>query len=696
MKIVSLFSGCGGMDLGFIWSGYQVVWANDIDHYACETYKLNIGNHIIEADIAQIDFFSIPDCDVILGGFPCQDFSMIWKRKGIESDRGNLYQYFVKAVALKQPLFFVAENVRGLLTANKGKAIQKIIEDFENCGYKINADIYNFADYGTPQLRERVLIIGIRKDIDFNYQKPQPTHNNYITAGEALRGVEKAIYNNETLKIRPKTTKILELIPEGGNFQSIPKDSPYYVKGMISHVYRRLDRNKPATTIIAAGGGGTWGYHFSEPRPLTNRERARLFGYPDDFKFIGKIADVRRQIGNSVSPVAIKVIADELKPIFNIKSKQNVLHKGLRKRTQTNFHQNGLNQYQQLQLPLVFEKYSVKTEKILELIQEEDMMPSSRVHTASNTIKQQYNLVNTINNEETDLLFINENTYLTPNQALKFFELCKRDIQPKDLEFRRKKNLKIGDETIQPEIVFQRVRGSRNRVCCQLRDLENYILNIYKHSIDLEYNDAKIVIENYDEVLHRSKKHGMRGQRNFTGKIEDEVRGKLAEHGFSKYLANLNNIEFPVDYSKVSDSNTKRDAGDFTQVVINYQMYDIPQQYHISLKSTNGNYLAIPQHEIDWEGEIFVLVKLHIKETFLYQAIKAGLQLAQLNLNENLGWLEIRGFISKNDFKNSYVSKKLPDGTELSYPNYIKAPIQLNQNISQLTDLLETIKKLVL
>jgi DNA (cytosine-5)-methyltransferase 1 len=188
----------------------------------------------------------------------------------------------------------------------------------------------------------------------------------------------------------------------------------------------------------------------------------------------------------------------------------------------------------------------------------------------------------------------------------------------------------------------------------------------------------------------------MRGQRNFTGKIEDEVRGKLAEHGFSKYLANLNNIEFPVDYSTVSDSKTKRDAGDFTQVVINHQMYDIPQQYHISLKSTNGNYLAIPQHEIDWEGEIFVLVKLHIKETFLYQAIKADLQLAQLNLNENLGWLEIRGFISKNDFKNSYVSKKLPDGTELSYPNYIKAPIQLNQNISQLTDLLEKIKQLVI
>ena len=124
MKTVSLFSGCGGMDLGFIWSGYSIIWANDIDHDACETYRLNIGNHIVKDDISNIDFKSIPNCDVILGGFPCQDFSMIWKRGGIETNRGNLYQYFVKAVQCKHPKFFVAENVKGLLTANKGKAIK--------------------------------------------------------------------------------------------------------------------------------------------------------------------------------------------------------------------------------------------------------------------------------------------------------------------------------------------------------------------------------------------------------------------------------------------------------------------------------------------------------------------------------------------------------------------------------------------
>lgn len=398
MKVVSLFSGCGGMDLGFIWAGYKIIWANDIDPDACETYKLNIGNHIVEQDISEVDLSTIPDCDVILGGFPCQDFSMIWKRKGIETDRGNLYQYFVKAVDLKQPSFFVAENVKGLLTANKGKAIEQIIKDFKNCGYNIYPDIYNFADYGTAQLRERVLIVGIRKDIPFYYQKPQPTHtpSNYVTTGEALKGVKDALYNNKHLNIRARTQKIINLIPEGCNFQAIPKDSPYYVKGMISHVYRRLDRNKPATTIIAAGGGGTWGYHYEEPRPLTNRERARLFGYPDNFRFIGKIASVRKQIGNSVCPNAIQVVAEELKKVFD---------------KQERFLKNPILDYLQLELPI-----TTNTKQIGKV--EEVMQYSSRIHTVSNQFKKEYKLVDKIKKQEenTNLLIDKQkNIYLTKN-----------------------------------------------------------------------------------------------------------------------------------------------------------------------------------------------------------------------------------------------------------------------------------------
>ena len=322
-KVVSLFSGCGGMDLGFQQAGYELIWANDFEKSACDTYSENIGNHIVHGDITKMSLKNIPNCDLIIGGFPCQDFSMIWKRGGLETDRGNLYKYFVEAVRLKKPKLFVAENVKGLLTANKGKAVKTIMEDFAALGYTVNVDLYNFADYGVPQLRHRIFIVGIRKDVDWSFEKPLPTHNklNYVSSGKALTGVKKVKFNNEHQNIAEKTKRMLKLIPEGGNFTDIPKNHPLYVKGMISHVYRKLHRKKPSTTIIAGGGGGTWGYHFEEPRPLTNRERARLFCYPDDFIFSGTISEVRKQIGNSVPPLAAKHLAQSLIGVFSAKTK---------------------------------------------------------------------------------------------------------------------------------------------------------------------------------------------------------------------------------------------------------------------------------------------------------------------------------------------------------------------------------------
>ncbi len=318
LTVVSLFTGCGGMDLGFFKEGFKILWANDIDPVACETYRRNIGEHIVAGDITKINYNSIPKSDILLGGFPCQDFSVIWKRGGINTERGNLYRNFVEIVEQKNPKLFIAENVKGILSANNGKAIKQIVEDFSTrgkYGYDISVNLINFADYGTPQLRQRVLIIGTRKDLKEKFVIPARTHTpqNYVSAGKALEGVEKVKYNNEHQNIQPSTKEKLKLIPAGGNFSDIPKSSPHYVKGMISHVYRRLHPEKPSTTIIAAGGGGTWGYHFDEPRPLTNRERARLFGYPDDFIFVGSITDVRRQIGNSVAPVGIQVFAKQIK-----------------------------------------------------------------------------------------------------------------------------------------------------------------------------------------------------------------------------------------------------------------------------------------------------------------------------------------------------------------------------------------------
>ena len=334
-NVVSLFCGCGGVDLGTV-GGFtfnkkeyakhpcKLVYACDIDQKAVDSHKLNFdAENAVCADICEVKAEDIPECDILTGGFPCQSFSTVNPTKDPFDDRANLYKQMVRIVQAKQPKVFVAENVKGLITANKGKAIETIIKDFESIapGYVVKPHLYNFAEYGVPQFRERILFVGVRIDTGFNFNHPLPTHGPngklpYVTAGEALVGVKDVSYNNELINIKEKTKKMLEMIPEGGNFRDIPEDSPYHVKGMISHVYRRLKLDEPAKTIIAAGGGGTWGYHYPEPRPLTNRERARLQSFPDDFLFEGSVTEVRRQIGNAVPPEGVRLVAKRLLPLF--------------------------------------------------------------------------------------------------------------------------------------------------------------------------------------------------------------------------------------------------------------------------------------------------------------------------------------------------------------------------------------------
>lgn len=329
-RVLSLFAGCGGMDLGIHMAGAKTVWANEFNPWASKTYRRYFSNaKLVEKSIEDVHLDQeLPKkgtIDLIIGGFPCQDFSMIWKRPGLNGTRGNLYTYFVETVNRTQPLAFIAENVKGLLSANGGMAIRQIKDDFLRCGYRIPNEniVVNFADYGVPQLRERVLIVGIREDLNKVFFKPPASHASiekcktlklkpYVSAKEALKNADKVKSNNEHQKILASTRALLQEIPPGGNFSDVPKSHPHYVNGMISHVYRRLHPDFPSTTIIAGGGGGTWGYHFKEPRPLTNRERARLFGYPDEMVFEGPIAEVRRQIGNSVPPTGFKVIAEHL------------------------------------------------------------------------------------------------------------------------------------------------------------------------------------------------------------------------------------------------------------------------------------------------------------------------------------------------------------------------------------------------
>lgn len=320
LKIISLFSGCGGMDMGFLMAehpelAYEIVWANDFDKSACETYRKNFRHNITCTDIWDIDLDKIPYGDVIIGGFPCQDFSILRgeKRHGFKVKRGLLYTKFVEAVAKKLPLFFVAENVKGLMNMHKGWVIKKIKEDFEKVdgvGYDVKYELINFADYGVPQNRERVIIIGVRKDLKLKFDFPEPTHKNRpVTAGLALEGVENVRANNEKLRVLPSTAEKLKKIPAGGNYKNLPDHAD---RNWMSLIYKRLHPDQPSPTIVACGGGGTWGYHYSEPRPLTNRERARIQSFPDWFEFSGSTTEVRKQIGNAVPPLGIKPVAEQL------------------------------------------------------------------------------------------------------------------------------------------------------------------------------------------------------------------------------------------------------------------------------------------------------------------------------------------------------------------------------------------------
>lgn len=334
LRVLSLFTGCGGLDLGFhiaenLEYKYEHIWANDIFKEACDTFDANFPIKINRRDVWGINFKEVPDCDVIIGGFPCQNFSVLSKRHGINVKNGLLFKKFAEAIQEKNPLFFVAENVKGLKSANDGKAFELIIETFRNSGefgYNLFTNVVKFVEYGVPQIRERLIFIGFRKDlglIDFNF--PRSTVSRPVTSKEAFQKpvpVENIIFNNEKQKMAEKTIKMLKAIPPGGNYLDLKgkKDengNSLEVKGLMSGIYKRLHPDEPAYTVIASGGGGTWGYHYDKPRVLTNRERARLQSFPDNFIFKGDISSVRKQIGNAVPPLGAKVLAEHLLKIFS-------------------------------------------------------------------------------------------------------------------------------------------------------------------------------------------------------------------------------------------------------------------------------------------------------------------------------------------------------------------------------------------
>ncbi len=304
MKVVSLFSGAGGLDLGFIMAGHTVVWANDLFEDAVKTYKKNIGGHIVQKDIKEVSVSDIPESDIIIGGFPCQGFSVANTKRNESDERNSLYKELIRVIDAKKPKFFLAENVKGLTNLSGGKVFKMILADFAALGYSVTYRILNAADYGVPQTRVRVIIVGVRNDIDFEYSFPNPVFDK-----DGQNGLDRWVSVRDALAEIPDPDK-----PNGLCNHTYSKYKLNF-NGYIGH--RPLDPDKPAPTVTARGdskGGVVILPHPNGRRRMTCRELARIQSFPLDFEFCGSNSSIYRQIGNAVPPLLAKAVAEMFNP----------------------------------------------------------------------------------------------------------------------------------------------------------------------------------------------------------------------------------------------------------------------------------------------------------------------------------------------------------------------------------------------
>lgn len=330
-RLGELFSGPGGLALGAKWARFQPngsthsishAWATDYDKDTCETYRRNIcpenPESVLCRDIRKLDFEDLAEISEIDGlafGFPCNDFSVVGEQKGTDGVYGPLYAYGIKALKFFKPKWFLAENVGGLRNSNDGKAFDTILTELEQAGYNVTPHLYKFDKYGVPQTRHRIIIIGFREDLGIRFQVPSPApyKNIDVTSRNAIENppIPSDSPNNDLTRQSDAVVQRLKYIKPGENAftADLPEHLRLNVKGAkISQIYKRLNPDKPAYTVTGSGGGGTHVYHWKENRALTNRERARLQTFPDDFIFEGSKESVRKQIGMAVPPKAAKVI----------------------------------------------------------------------------------------------------------------------------------------------------------------------------------------------------------------------------------------------------------------------------------------------------------------------------------------------------------------------------------------------------
>lgn len=324
-KLGELFCGPGGLACGILRSSsqdneYQVVhaWANDYDADTCRTYIKNIcpgdPSSVYCSDVRDFDLSGLGEIDAFAYGFPCNSFSNVGEHQGIANEKyGQLYWYGVEILRRYQPKWFIAENVSGIRSAGSND-FHIILNDLRESGYKLTPHLYKSELYGVPQTRHRVIIVGIRDDIPVDYRVPDPAEyaGCDISSRTALTGIPDDAPNNEKRKLDARVVKRLSYIRPGQNVwqaeMAMPEELRIKTKTRISQIYRKLDPDKPSYTITASGGGGTFGYHWTD-RELTNRERARLQTFPDNFEFVGNYSSVRKQIGMAVPCRLAEIVA---------------------------------------------------------------------------------------------------------------------------------------------------------------------------------------------------------------------------------------------------------------------------------------------------------------------------------------------------------------------------------------------------
>lgn len=311
---LELFAGAGGLAIGMEKAGFTSVGLVEFDKHASQTLRINRPQwNVIEEDITKITssangiYDYIPsniEVDLLSGGYPCQAFSYAGKKKGLDDTRGTLFYHYAKILEQIKPKMFLVENVKGLTTHDHGRTLETMINVFESLGYKTGFKVLNAWDYGVAEKRERMILIGIRDDLDISYQFPKP--HNYKPI---LRDVLKDVPESVGQKFSESKKKVMEMVPAGGYWRNLPDNvardymgKSYYSSGGRTGMARRLSWDEPSLTLTTSPSQKqTERCHPDETRPFTTREYARIQSFPDDWKFSGGVGSIYKQIGNAVA-----------------------------------------------------------------------------------------------------------------------------------------------------------------------------------------------------------------------------------------------------------------------------------------------------------------------------------------------------------------------------------------------------------